>query len=138
MPQLKKNVLLNTEIAVENKKRQIRETQMEAEKAVQQKQRELKEAEMATEIALEEKNAALVELANKNACAQADTQAYRIATMMKSFAETDPKIIHALASVGMKPEQLISQAFKELAEGAEKIGELNISPDLMRELLNKD
>ncbi len=129
---------LNTEIAVENKKRQIRETQMEAEKAVQQKQRELKEAEMATEIALEEKNATLVELINKNACKQADTQAYRIATMMKAFAETDPKIIQALASVGMKPEQLISQAFKELAEGAEKIGELNISPDLMRELLNRD
>lgn len=128
---------LNTEIAVENKKRQIRETQMEAEKAVQHKQRELKEAEMATKITLEEKNAELVELANKNVRAKADTKAYGIAAMMKSFASTDPKVIQALASVGMKPEQLVGIAFKELAEGAEKIGELNVSPDLMRELMGK-
>ena len=128
---------LNTEIAVENKKRQIRETQMEAEKAVQQKERELKEAEMATKIALEEKNEALVELANKNIRAKADTKAYGVSAMMKSFVDSDPKVIQALASVGMSPEQLVGSAFKELAEGAEKIGELNISPDLLRELINK-
>ena len=36
----------------------------------------------------------------------------------------------------MKPEQLIAFAFQELAGKADKIGQLNISPDLLRELLN--
>lgn len=126
---------LNTEIAVENKKRQIREAQMDAEKSVQQKKRELQEAEMATSIALEEKNKELVALAGRNAKEQADAKAYGIAAVMKALAETDPKILQAMTNAGMDPGQLVALAFKELAENAEKIGQLNISPDLLRELL---
>jgi regulator of protease activity HflC (stomatin/prohibitin superfamily) len=128
---------LNTEIAVENKKRQIKETQMEAEKSVQQKKRELREAEMATQIALEEKNKKLVSLATENAKQEADTKAYGISAMMGAISETDPKILQALASVGMDPSQLIAFAFKELAESTNKIGQLNISPELLRELFAK-
>jgi regulator of protease activity HflC (stomatin/prohibitin superfamily) len=128
---------LNTEIAVENKKRQIRETQMDAEKAVQQKKRELSEAEMAAKISLEEKNKMLVTLAADNARLEADAKAYGISAIMESFARSDPKVIQALASVGMNPGQLVAAAFKELAENADKIGELNISPDLLRELMFK-
>ena len=128
---------LNTEIAVENKKRQIKEAQMEAEKSVQQKRRELKEAEMAAKISLEEKNKDLVALATENAKHEADTKAYGISVMMKSISETDPKIIQSLASAGMNPSQLVAFAFKELAESATKIGQLNISPELLRELMAK-
>jgi len=126
---------LNTEIAVENKKRQIKEAQMEAEKSVQQKKRELREAEMATKITLEEKNKELVALAGENAREQADAKAYGIAAVMKALAATDPKVLQALTNVGMEPAQLVALAFKELAESAEKIGQFNISPDLLRELL---
>jgi regulator of protease activity HflC (stomatin/prohibitin superfamily) len=129
---------LNTDIAVALKKRQIEETQMETQKAVQQKQRELKEAQMATQIVLEQQNAELVLLASKNARLQADDKAYSAAAIMKAFATSDPKIIQALASSGMNANQLIAQAFRELAEGAEKIGQLNISPDLLNELLMKE
>ena len=128
---------LNTEIAVENKKRQIKETQMDAEKSVQQKRREIREAEMATQIALEEKNKALVTLATANAREEADTKAYAIAAVMKSIAQTDPKILQAIASVGMEPGQMIALAFKELAENSSKIGELNVSPELLREIMSK-
>lgn len=128
---------LNTEIAVENKKRQIKETQMEAEKAVQQKRRELGEAEMAAKIALEEKNKDLVALATANAREEADTKAYAVAAVMKAFAETDPKTLQALTQVGMEPGQLVALAFKELAEGADRIGQLNVSPELLRELLGR-
>lgn len=128
---------LNTEIAVENKKRQIKEAQMEAEKSVQQKKRELREAEMATKIALEEKNRELVSLASENVRQEADTKAYGISAVMKVFSQSDPKILQVLASTGMDPGQLVAQAFKDLAEGADKIGQLNISPELLRELLTK-
>ncbi len=129
---------LNTEIAVENKKRQIRETQMEAEKSIQQKKREIQEAEIAAKIAIEEKNKELVALSTANARKEADAKAYTIAVMMKALSESDPKILQALTSVGMDPGQLVALAFKELAESADKIGQLNMSPELLRELLHRD
>ena len=55
---------------------------------------------------------------------------------MKALGSADAKILQALASTGMKPEQLIAFAFQELAGKADKIGQLNISPDLLRELIN--
>lgn len=129
---------LNTEIAVENKKRQIKEAQMEAEKSVQQKKREIREAEMAARIAIEEKNKELVALSTANAREEADSKAYAIAVMMKALAGTDPKTLQALTSVGMQPGQLVALAFRELAENSDKIGQLNMSPDLLRELLHRD
>ncbi|GFE59282.1 SPFH domain-containing protein [Geobacter sp. AOG1] len=128
---------LNTEIAVENKKRQIRETQMDAEKSVQKKMRELSEAEMSAKIALEEKNREFVTLASENTKQEADAKAYGISAVMGALAKTDPKTLQALASVGMNPGQLVASAFKELAENADKIGQLNISPELLRELMSK-
>lgn len=129
---------LNTEIAVENKKRQIREAQMDAEKSVQRKESELREAEMAAKISLEEKNKELVNLSTENARAESDAKAYGVEALMKALSETDPKIVQALSSVGMDSGQLIAHAFKDLAESAEKIGQLNISPDLLRELIAQD
>lgn len=129
---------LNTEIAVENKKRQIKEAQMDAEKSVQQKKREIREAEMAAKIAIEEKNKELVALSTANAREEADSKAYAIAAVMKALSDTDPKTLQALTSVGMEPGQLVALAFKELAESADRIGQLNVSPELLRELLHRD
>jgi len=128
---------LNTEIAVENKKRQIKETQMEAEKAIQQKKREIREAEVATQISIEGKKRDLVALSTANAREEADSKAYAIAAVMKALSDVDPKTLQALASVGMEPGQLVALAFKELAESADKIGQLNVSPELLRELLGR-
>ena len=128
---------LNTEIAIENKKRQIKETQMEAEKSVQQKKHEIKEAEMAAGIELEKKNKDFVALSTANAREEADAKAYALAATMKAVAQTDPKTLQALVSARMEPGQLIALAFKELAENADKIGELNVSPELLRELLSR-
>lgn len=128
---------LNTEIAVENKKRQIKETQMEAEKSVQKKKHEIKEAEMAAKIALEQKNKDFVAISTANAREEADAKAYAIAAVMKALSQADPKTLQALTSVGMEPGQLVALAFKELAENTDKIGQLNISPELLRELLSQ-
>jgi regulator of protease activity HflC (stomatin/prohibitin superfamily) len=125
---------LNTEIAIENKKRQIRETQMDAERAVQEKKRLLNEEEMAGRVSLEEKNKELVQLSAENARVEADAKAYGMAAVMDAVAKIDPKVLNSLASMGMQPNQLIAASFRELAGSAAKIGELNISPDLLREL----
>jgi regulator of protease activity HflC (stomatin/prohibitin superfamily) len=125
---------LNTEIAVENKQRQIRETQMDAERAVQEKERLLREEAMAGKISLEQKNKELVQLTVENARVEADAKAYSLSAVMDALGKIDPKVINSLASIGMEPNQLIALSFRELAESAAKIGELNISPDLLREL----
>jgi hypothetical protein len=46
-------------------------------------------------------------------------------------------VIQALAATGMQPGQLIAQAFSGLAEKAEKIGQLNVSPELLNSLMQK-
>jgi hypothetical protein len=128
---------LNTEIAVENKKRQIRETQMEAEKSVQEKKHQLDQAQMAFSIGQEQEKKKLVELTVQNARAEADANAYAIGSTMNAFRGVDPVVIQALASSGMNPQQLIAAAFQGLADKAERIGHLNISPELLHELLKR-
>ena len=126
---------LNTEIAVENKKRQIRETQMEAERAVQEKKHIQQKEALEANIGLENRRKNLVALAAENSRAEADARAYGVSTTMKALGSADAKVLQSLATAGMKPEQLIAFAFQELAANADKIGQLNISPDLLRELM---
>lgn len=128
---------LNTEIAIENKNRQIREAQMDAEYAVQEKQQQLHEAEMEGKIVLEKRNKELIQIATENLKAQADAKAYTLTVTMQALANTDPKTLQVLSMMGMEPNQLISLAFRELAESANKIGELNVSPELLQGLLKK-
>ncbi|MFZ5987139.1 MAG: SPFH domain-containing protein [Bacillota bacterium] len=127
----------NTEIAVENKKKQVRETQLEAERAVQQKQNQLKEEQMNFETTLEEKRKDLIELTVRNSKAEADAKAYELSAVMKALEGIDPNVIQSLASIGMQPNKLIAIAFQELAEKAGQIGQLNISPDLLQELMKE-
>lgn len=125
----------NTEIAIENKKKQVKETQLEAERVVMQKQNQLKEEKMNFETDLENKKKELIELTVQNSKIQADAKAYELSAIMKALSGIEPDVIQSLASIGMQPNKLIAIAFQELAEKAEKIGQLNVSPDLLQELL---
>ena len=127
---------LNTEIAVEAKKRQIRETQMGAERSIQQRQHELEQSSMEAKIALEARNTELMTLAMDNAKREADTKAHAASVLMQAYAQVDPKTIQALALTGMQPGQMIALAFQELADKAGKIGQLNVTPDLLREVID--
>ncbi len=128
---------LDTEIAVEQKKRSIRETQMDAEASVAAKRNELRQAGMVADIALEGKRKDFVGLNAENTRTLADAEAYRVGALMKIFEGVDTRIIQALAAAGMQPGQLIAQAFTGIAEKAEKIGQLNVSPDLLSQLMEK-
>jgi hypothetical protein len=126
---------LNTEIAVELKQREIRETQLAAEGAVQAKRHELARTDMDARVGLEAQNKDLVVLVADNARTEAEARAYGITAMMKAFADVDAKVLEALTVGGMQPSQLIAKAFRELAEKADRIGTLNVTPDLLRELM---
>ena len=127
---------LNTEVAVENKKRQIREARIDADRAVQEKRQIMREQELAGKIKLEDKNRDLVTLAVQNRKEEADAQAYGIGAVMETFKEMDPKMTQVLASAGMNPAQLIALAFQNLAKNANKIGNLNIAPELLQQLMS--
>jgi hypothetical protein len=126
---------LSTEIAIETKKKQIRETQLDAERAVKQKQNQMKEEQLSFDTALEEKKQGLIELAIANKKAEADARAYELSAVMNALQNVAPNVLQALTQVGMNPEKLIAIAFQDLAGNAGKIGQLNITPDLLQGLM---
>jgi hypothetical protein len=126
---------LDTEIAVEQKKRAIRETQMDAEASVRRKKHELRQADMESDIATELRRTEFVKTTAENTRVLAEAEAHRIGAFVEAIQATDPKIIQALAAMGMQPGQLIAQAFGGIAERAERIGQLNMSPDLLQSLM---
>jgi hypothetical protein len=128
---------LNTEIAVEEKRRQIRETKVEADLAVQAKEQQVSEARLAGDIRLEEERRRLVAARTENARAEADIHAYGIATSLQPLRELEPAILQLLAVQSADPRLMVSMAMKEIAQNAAKIGQLNISPDLLETLLQE-
>ena len=65
----------------------------------------------------------------------ADSQAYLLEQTLGPIRSLDWRVLQALSTSKMDPAALIAVAFRELAENATKIGELNMSPDLLRSLM---
>jgi hypothetical protein len=128
---------LDTEVAIEEKKRTIRETQMEAEASVRRKKNELRKAEMEADISLEDRRQSFVKINAENTRTLAEAEAHRVAAVVRSLQSADPRIIQAIAATGMDAGQLIAQAFGGLAERAERIGQLNVSPELLQSLMGR-
>ena len=120
--------------AVEQERR-IKESELNTEIAVEEKQRQIRETRMAAEIAVEEQRSVLVERRAANERKEADTRAYSIEATVKPLRDLDWKTLMMMSRTGSDPGQLIALAFQGLAENAEKIGELNVSPDLLKSLL---
>src|SRR5262249_23600342 len=126
---------LDTEVAVEQKKRQIKETQMDAEASLPSNKADLRRADMESDIGLEERRRSFVDLNAQNTRTLAEAEAHKVAAVMTALEKADAKIVQALAAAGMAPGQLIAQAFGGIAERAERIGQLNVSPELLESLL---
>lgn len=127
---------LNTEIAVEEKKKQIAEKQTETEIQQAESDRKLREIKVQADIAVENQRKQLIEQKAANDRKDAETQGYVLETTLKPYKELDWKILTALNN-NSDPRLNIALAFRELAENAGKIGTLNISPELLDTLLNE-
>jgi hypothetical protein len=127
-------VYLRRNAAVENE-RAIRESELDTEIAVGQKRNQFRDEEMEASVALEEKRKEFVARNAENTRTLAEAEAHRLGAVMKALESADPRIVQALAAAGMQPNQLIAQAFGGLAEKAERIGQLNVSPELLQSLL---
>lgn len=126
---------LDTEIAVEQKKRQIQEAQMEAKAAVMQRENTLRGEQMDADVELEQRRKDLVAGQAENTRTLAEADAHKVSSLMQALDKADPRIVQALAAAGMQPSQLIAQAFGGIAERAERIGQLNVSPELLNSLM---
>ncbi|MBS1688707.1 MAG: membrane protease subunit, stomatin/prohibitin [Bacteroidetes bacterium] len=127
---------LNTEIAVEEKKKQIDEKKMEAQIQKSENDRKLREMLLQADIAVENQRKELLQQKTQNERKEAETQGYVIETTLKPYKEIDWKVLTALNN-NADPRFNISLAFRQLAENAGKIGTLNISPDLLDSILNE-
>jgi len=125
---------LNTEIAIEEKQKQIAEKKMESEVQKAENERKLREMQADADIALENQRKILLEQKSMNDKAEADAQGYILEATLKPYKEIDWKVLTALNN-NADPKFNIALAFRQLAENADKIGNLNISPDLLDSIL---
>jgi hypothetical protein len=114
--------------------RRIRESELETEVAVQQKQRQIRETQLAADISIEEGRSALIERRSQNERQDADTRAYALHATLEPLRNVDWKTLTAMGAGGADPKLMIALAFRELAENAAKIGEVSITPDLLKSL----
>lgn len=126
---------LNTEIAIEEKQKQISEKKMESDVQRADNERKLREMKLSADIALESQRKMLVDQKAANDRMEAETQGYVLETTLKPYKDIDWKTLTALSN-NSDPKFNISLAFRELAENAGKIGNLNISPELLDSILN--
>ena len=117
--------------------RTIKENELNTEIAVEQKKREMREAQMAAEIAVEEQRSVLVDHRVANETKESQSRAQALTQVLEPLKDIDWRTL--LAATGGGDAKLnIAIAFRQLAESAEKIGQLNISPDLLTTLLHTD
>jgi len=116
---------------------EIRERELQNQRITQEKQREVREAELAADVAIERGREELVQQQAANEKTLASARAETLRQTFEAMGTVDWKTI-AVSSQTTDAKQLIAMAFGELAENAQKIGQLDISPDLLRDLMRSD
>lgn len=119
--------------AVEQERR-IKESELETERAIEEKRQKMRESQMAAEIALEQQRTALIEQRVENEKKDADAKGYALKATLAPIGELDWRKVMMLSPAG-DARSSIALAFQELAGNAQKIGELNVTPDLLRALI---
>ncbi len=117
--------------------RTIRENELQTEIAVAQKQRQVKEAHMAAEIAVEELRSSLVETRVANERKEADSRGAALQAILAPVRDVDWRTLLAMQG-NADASTMVASAFDQLSRNAEKIGQLNITPDLLQALLPRD
>ncbi len=91
---------------------------------------------MTANISLEEHKVQLIDLKVENEKKEADMKEYVLNATLIPYKEIDWKTLMAINSNGNDAQNNIALAFRELAENADKIGNLNISPDLLDSIIS--
>ena len=122
---------LNTEIAVQEKRKQINEKQAEIKVKEAENARRLREMTVAADLSVEEQRTKLIEMQVGNERKVADAKGYTLEKTLTPYKQLDWRTLMAINSKGISAIDNIGFAFRELAENSSKIGTLNITPDLL-------
>ncbi len=120
--------------AVEQERR-IKESELNTEIAVEEKKRVKRETQMAAEIAVEQQRTGLVETKASNDRKMAEANGYALEAMVRAVKDVDPRVLLAMNAAKIDPRQSMAMAFGEMAQNAGKIGELNITPELLEGIM---
>jgi len=149
------DAIYNRRKSAVDQERMIKDAELDAELAVQQKQQEIEESALANQLSImkaeaetelerirteteaESQRREWVSLNAQNNKQKADADAYAVSSQMKAFKELPVENLKAMALANMQPEQLMAMAFESMAQNADKIGELNISPDMFSQMMKK-
>jgi SPFH domain / Band 7 family len=122
----------NTAVELE---RRIKESELNTEIAVEQKRRTVRETKLRADIGIEQERAELVDRRVENQRKEAQAHADALRATLEPMKDVDWRTLMAVQSGGLDSQQLIAMAFRDLADKAGSIGNLNISPDLLTTLL---
>jgi hypothetical protein len=117
--------------------RTIKENELKTEVAVAEKQREVSETKMEADIAVEQQKTKLVETRVANERKEAEARGAALQAILKPVRDVDWRVLLAMQGDATS-STMISSAFDQLARSAGKIGQLNITPDLLQALLPKE
>jgi hypothetical protein len=117
--------------------RQIKESELNTEIAVEQKRRQMREMKMEADIAVEQQRAELVGQRVENQRKEAEARGQALRATIEPLKDVDWRTLLA-AGGGLGAKELIALAFHDLADHAEKIGRLNITPELLSSLMTDD
>jgi regulator of protease activity HflC (stomatin/prohibitin superfamily) len=123
----------NTSVELE---RTIKENEFKTEIIVAEKQRHVSETKMAGEIAVEQQRSQLVETRVANERKEAESRGASLQAILAPVRDVDWRVLLAVQGEA-QAGTMIASAFDQLARNAEKIGQLNITPDLLQSLLPK-
>lgn len=126
---------LNTEIAVQEKCKQINEKQAEIKVNEAENDRKLREMKISADVSIETQKKKLIEMQVENEKKLADSKGYTLEKTLKPYKDMEWKTLMALNSNGISALDNIGFAFRELAENSDKIGTLNITPDFLETVI---
>ena len=118
--------------------REIKENELQTEIKVEEKKREVREMQLRADIAVEQQRTELVDQRVQNERKEAEARADGLRAMLEPMKDVDWKTLLAASPGGINSQEMIAMAFRDLADNADKIGTLNMSPDLLNTLLQSN
>ncbi|WP_087018678.1 SPFH domain-containing protein [Thaumasiovibrio subtropicus] len=126
---------LDTEKAIMAKQQNLEKQKLQAKREQQQTQFTIDQEKLEAQTLKEEERSRLVELENTNAQSRADSKAYAIEKTLRAYESIDTERLRIMSMSGQAPEQLIAQAIENLTQGENRVGNLNLSPELLQSLV---
>lgn len=127
---------MNAEIAVQEKQKILEIKKFETNKTKQEKNFELDFENVQNQMRIEQEKIELQKLLNQNLILSSEAKSKSMELELKPFKELPSDLLEIFLQSGMNTKQIISKAFLNLAKGSNKIGNLNISPELLNSLLS--